>query len=70
MGRGFFPPPKENVRPAAFKNPPEEDLGIGGTGTSPESADDGAVEELLWREELSVEVALVVLEDALPLSGG
>lgn len=67
MGSGFFPPPKENVRPAALKNPPEEDLGIGGTGTSPESVDDGAVEELLWREELSVDVALVVLEDALPL---
>lgn len=67
MGRGFFPPPNENVRPAALKNPDEEDLGTGGTGTSPESADDGAVDELLWREELSVEVALVVLEDALPL---
>jgi hypothetical protein len=34
VGRGFFCPPKENVRPAAFRNPAEEDFGIGGTGMS------------------------------------
>ncbi|KAF1738908.1 hypothetical protein CRV24_000837 [Beauveria bassiana] len=32
------------------------------------SADDGAVDALLWRDELSVEVACVVLERPLPLS--
>jgi hypothetical protein len=30
----FFCPPNEKVRPAAFRNPVEEDFGIGGTGMS------------------------------------
>lgn len=82
-GRCFFCPPKEKVRPAAFRNPPDEDFGIGGTGMSmwgffwalrhssepPVSADDGAVEALLWRDELSVNVVLVVFEEPLPLQG-
>jgi len=69
------------VRPAALRNPVVADLGIGGTGTSeggffcppressapPISVDDGAVEALLWCDELSVNVVLVVLEDPLPL---
>jgi hypothetical protein len=56
-------------------------LGIGGTGMStggfacaprhssepPVSAEDGAVETLLWRDELSVRVVLVVFEEPLPL---
>ena len=80
-GRCFFCPPKENVRPAAFRNPLEEDLGIGGMGMSvggflcaprhssepPVSAEDGAVEALLWRDELSVKVVLVVFDEPLPL---
>jgi len=80
-GKCFFCPPNENVRPAAFRNPAEEDFGIGGTGMStgsflcaprhssepPVSADDGAVEALLWRDELSVKVVLVVFEEPLPL---
>lgn len=80
-GRCFFCPPKEKVRPAAFRNPLDEDFGIGGTGMSmwgflwalrhssepPVSADDGAVEALLWRDELSVNVVLVVFEEPLPL---
>jgi len=33
-GRCFFCPPKEKVRPAAFRNPAEEDFGMGGTGIS------------------------------------
>jgi hypothetical protein len=59
-GMCFFCPPKENVRPAAFRNP-EEGLGIGGTGMSfgsflcaprhssepPVSAVEGVVEALL-----------------------
>jgi hypothetical protein len=78
----FFCPPNENVRPAAFKNPFDEDLGTGGTGISacsfrgpprhssegPVSADEGVVEALLWRDELSVRVVLVVFEDPLPLN--
>ena len=58
------------------------DLGIGGGGgisigifrfaprhssCPPKSADEGAVEALLWREELSVEAVFVVLDDPLPL---
>jgi len=56
----FFCPPKEKVRPAAFKKPVDDDLGMGGTGISPYflcefrhsscplvSAEDGAVDELL-----------------------
>jgi hypothetical protein len=80
-GSCFFCPPNENVRPAAFRNPPEADFGIGGTGISiggflcaarhssepPVSAEDGAVEALLWRDELSVRVVLVVFEEPLPL---
>lgn len=31
------------------------------------AADDGAVETALWREDVSVEAVLVVLEDPLPL---
>jgi hypothetical protein len=79
-GKCFFCPPKENVRPAAFKNPLEDDFGIGGTGMSmcsflcpPRhssdpaiSAEDGVVEVLLWRDELSVKVVLVVFEEPLP----
>ena len=34
----------------------------------PRSAEDGAVEALLWRLELSVDVVFVVLDDPLPLS--
>lgn len=34
---------------------------------APVSAEDGAVEALLWRDELSVEVVLVVFEEPLPL---
>lgn len=59
-GRCFFCPPKENVRPAVFRNP-EEGFGIGGTGMSfgslpcaprhssepPVSAVEGVVEALL-----------------------
>ena len=59
----------------------DEDFGIGGTGISapilrgvfrqsswpPRSADEGAVEELLLREELSVEAVFVVLDEPLPL---
>jgi hypothetical protein len=80
----FFCLPNEKVRSAAFRNPPEEDFGIGGTGMStggflcvfrqsswpPVSADDGAVEALLCREELSVEVVFVVFEEPLPLLVG
>lgn len=80
-GNCFFCPPNEKVRPAVFKNPAGEDFGMGGTGMStggflraprhssepPVSADDGAVEALLWWDELSVEVVLVVFEDPLPL---
>ena len=32
------------------------------------AADDGAVETALWREDVSVEAVLVVLEDPLPLN--
>jgi len=60
-GRCFFCPPKENVRPAAFRNPLDDVLGIGGTGMSfgyllcvfrhsscpAKSADEGVVEALL-----------------------
>lgn len=80
-GKFFFWPPNENVRPAAFRNPLDDDFGIGGTGISivgflcaprhssepPVSAEDGAVEALLWRDELSVKVVLVVFEEPLPL---
>lgn len=77
----FFCPPKENVRPEAFGSPPD-DFGSGGTGTSTAgffstarhssgptiSAEDGAVDALLWRDEFSVEEAvLVVFEEPLPL---
>ena len=79
-GRCFFCPPKENVRPAAFRNPAEEDFGIGGTGMSvgsflcaprhssepPVSAVEGVVETLLCRDELSVKFVLV-FEEPLPL---
>lgn len=80
-GRCFFCPPNEKVRPAAFRKPFEDDFGIGGTGMSacsflwaprhssdpPVSAEDGAVEALLLRDELSVRVVLVVFEEPLPL---
>lgn len=80
-GKCFFCPPNEKVRPAAFRNPLEDDFGIGGTGMSicgflcaprhsseaPVSAEDGAVEALLWRDELSVKVVLVVFDEPLPL---
>ncbi len=79
-GRCFFWPPKDHDRPADFKNP-ELDFGIGGMGTSaiallfaalqsswpPRSADEGAVDALLWRDELSVEAVLIVLDEPLPL---
>lgn len=79
-GRCFFCPPNEKVRPAAFRKPFEDDFGIGGTGMSacsflwaprhssdpPVSAEDGAVEALLLRDELSVRVVLVVFEEPLP----
>lgn len=79
----FFCPPKENVRPEAFGSPPD-DFGSGGTGTSTAgffstarhssgpiiSAEDGAVDALLWRDEFSVEEAvLVVFEEPLPRLG-
>ena len=80
-GRCFFCPPKDHERPEDFKKPDELDLGIGGTGMSgydllfevrhsscpPKSAEDGAVDALLWRDELSVEAVLVVLDEPLPL---
>jgi hypothetical protein len=82
-GKFFFCPPKENVRPAERRKPTPDGFGTGGTGISvtaffcvprhsseaPVSAEEGAVETLLLREEeLSVSVVLVVLEDPLPLS--
>lgn len=82
-GKFFFCPPKEKVRPAAFRNEPDDaDLGIDGgregslvgfllvflpSSCPVKSADDGAVETLLCRDESSVEAVFVVLEDPLPL---
>lgn len=77
----FFWPPKENVRPAALRKPFEDDFGTGGRGASlpiflceprqssiPASAVEGAVETLLWRDEVSVEMVLVVFDEPpLPL---
>lgn len=72
--------PKENVLPARFRKLDPLDLGLlrGGTSWNPfllecrqsswaRSAEEGAVEALLCREEASVDVALVVLEAPLPL---
>lgn len=70
------------MRPAALRKPLFPDFGSGGGGTSPcdflfaflqsscplTSAEEGAVDALLCREEVSVEVVLVVLDDPLPLS--
>lgn len=81
----FFWTPKEKVRPARFKNPEPLGLwgGREASGTAflpaprsscafgpPMSADDGAVEALLCREELSVDVAFVVWDAPLSLTVG
>lgn len=76
----FFCPPKENVLPARSRKLDVLDLVRGRGGISlvvlrfparsslalDASADDGAVEALLCRDE-AVDVALVVLDDPLPL---
>src|SRR4051812_31399799 len=73
--------PQDNVRPAAFKENVDCDLGMGGTGMSLKdfslgdlhsspldaSVEDGAVEAALRRDELSVVDAVFVLEAPLPL---
>jgi hypothetical protein len=83
-GRCFFWPPNEKVRPADLRKPEFETLGPAGClGTSPwcvlledrasssgvKSADDGAVDRLLWRDELSVEAVFVVFDEPLPRFG-
>jgi hypothetical protein len=64
------------ARPAFLSEKAEEDLGIGGSGTSPyplpcesrnSSVDDGAVDAALNLEELSAVDAVLVLEAPLPL---
>lgn len=78
----FFCPPNEKVRVARSKKPDLEepprtgdswDDEVVGCRTSScpapfKSVEEGAVEALLCREELSVDVALVVLETPLPLA--
>jgi hypothetical protein len=79
----FLCAPKENVRPARFRKPEPEDLeadlkvaSCSGflemlRGSSlpacPMSAEEGAVDALLCREEASVDAPLVELEAPLPL---
>lgn len=78
-GSCFFWAPNDHDRPPGpFINPDGLDFG---TGTSVKvllfanfhsscafrSAEDGVVDALLWRDELSVEFVLVVLDDPLPL---
>jgi hypothetical protein len=72
--------PQESVRPAAFKENADCDLGMGGTGMSlrgfsfdfrssplDTSVDEGAVDAALRRDELSVVDAVFVFDAPLPL---
>jgi hypothetical protein len=77
----FFWPPNEKVRPALFRKLEGLDFGVvrltmsckgflvvrcSSCPLTPMSADDGAVDALLCRDEASVDVALVVFEAPLP----
>lgn len=77
----FFWTPKEKVRPARFRNPDPLDLTPDrgaiscrfffeecfGSSCPSRFVDEGAVEALLCLDEVSVDVALVVLDAPLPL---
>lgn len=73
----FLEPPKDQVRPdlrnedglaVVVANPSVRDFLFDFHSSCPlRSAVEGAVDALLCREELSVEVVLVVLDDPLPL---
>lgn len=78
-GDCFLEPPKDQDRPDLKRK--EDGLADGVAKASvwdflfnfhsswpPKSAEEGAVDALLCREELSVELVLVVLDDPLPLA--